>query len=198
MSYGDFIAMVKSEDVPGHYVMKESRVVSAAEDGELQELLLESIRKDVVEPEFYGNFAKLETIELMQGAILKEKPHYEKSEQYMCLIEGEMSIMLVPHVFRQEVAGGSYTDAYKEHESRDWMNMFENKFKARQSSPINFFNPDIKKYPFWKNVDKTLVEMKPGDCLFIPAYHYYQFNAENLGTTQMGRKGLNRLQKKDG
>ena len=40
--------------------------------------------------------------------------------------------------------------------------------------------------------------MKPGDCLFIPAYHYYQFNAENLGTTQMGRKGLNRLQKKDG
>lgn len=42
------------------------------------ELKLESIRKDLVVPEFYDNFAKLETIELMQGAEINEKPHYEK------------------------------------------------------------------------------------------------------------------------
>ena len=41
-------------------------------------MYLESIRKDLVEPEFYSNFAKLETIELIQGAMIKEKPHYEK------------------------------------------------------------------------------------------------------------------------
>jgi len=64
------------------------------------ELKLESIRKDLVVPEFYDNFAKLETIELMQGAEINEKPHYEKQEQFMCSIEGQMSIILVPHVFR--------------------------------------------------------------------------------------------------
>ena len=54
------------------------------------ELFLESIKSDIVEPEFYANFAKLRTIELMQGALINGKPHYEKDEQFMCNVEGSM------------------------------------------------------------------------------------------------------------
>lgn len=48
-----------------------------------------------------------------------------------------------------------------------------NVMSAVNSSPVNFFDPDIKKYPFWKNVDKIKVDMTKGDCIFVPAYHYY-------------------------
>lgn len=64
------------------------------------------------EPEFYANFAKLETIELIQGAQIREKPHYETSEQFMCLIDGTMDIILIPHVFRQEVSGGKISEQF--------------------------------------------------------------------------------------
>lgn len=35
-----------------------------------------------------------------------EKPHYERKEQIMCAVEGELTIQLVPHVNRQEVYAG--------------------------------------------------------------------------------------------
>ena len=143
MTYASFIENVKNEELPGTFVLKENRVVSSNEDGEV-ELLLDSIRKDLSEPEFYSNFALLETIELMQGAVIKEKPHYEKSEQFMCLVEGEMSIIMVPHVFRQEVSGGKYSDDYKELEGDGLFLGLANTIKAINSSPINFFYPNIR------------------------------------------------------
>ena len=84
-----------------------------------------------------------------------------------------MSIILVPHVFRQEVAAGKNSAHYQEHDSANMFTGLTNAIKGINSSPINFFDPDLKKYPFWKNVDKLRVEMNEGDCIFIPAYHYY-------------------------
>lgn len=60
-----------------------------------------------------------------------------------------------------------------EHDKFDFSTIHLNFQKGKQSSPINFFSPNIKKYPFWKNVDKLRLNLKPGDCVFIPAYHYY-------------------------
>ena len=92
-----------------------------------------------------------------------------------------MSIILVPHVFRQEVAAGKNSAHYQEHDSANMFTGLTNAIKGINSSPINFFDPDLKKYPFWKNVDKLTVEMNEGDCIFIPAYHYYQFKSQNFG-----------------
>jgi hypothetical protein len=79
MTYGEFIEAVKTEEMPGQNVLKESALVNTGDPNRL-ELKLDSIRKDITVPEFYDMFAKLETIELMQGAEILEKPHYEKQE----------------------------------------------------------------------------------------------------------------------
>ena len=79
MTYADFIQAVKTEELPGQHVLKESATVPTGDPDNIK-LKLDSIRKDLAVPEFYDNFARLETIELMQGAEINEKPHYEKSE----------------------------------------------------------------------------------------------------------------------
>lgn len=48
-------------------------------------------------------------------------------------------------------------------------------------SPVNFFMPDLKKYPLFKDATRTAVHLKPGDCMFIPAYFYYHLQ----GSRQM-------------
>ena len=75
MSYSEFIEKVKTEELPGQHVLKESRAVPLKNQEDIK-MELESIRQDVMEPEFYARFAKLETIELIQGAEINEKPHY--------------------------------------------------------------------------------------------------------------------------
>ena len=70
MSYSEFIQNVKNEKRPGQFVLKESRANKINENNEDKpdsesKSWLETMLLDVVEPEFYADFAKLETIELM-------------------------------------------------------------------------------------------------------------------------------------
>lgn len=51
-------------------------------------------------PEFYHEVAELEGIELIQGSKFVGKPHYERKEQIMCVVDGKVDIVLVPHVNR--------------------------------------------------------------------------------------------------
>ena len=51
-------------------------------------------------PEFYHEVAELEGIELIQGTKFIGKPHYDRKEQIMCLVDGKVDIALVPHVNR--------------------------------------------------------------------------------------------------
>lgn len=55
---------------------------------------------DIAFPEFYKEIAELEGIEFMQGSYMIEKPHYERREQLMCIIDGMMDIKMVPHFNR--------------------------------------------------------------------------------------------------
>jgi len=51
------------------------------------------------------------------------------------------------------------------------------------TSPVDFFSPMLKKFPHFKNiglVDKKNPDLKAGDCIFIPAYYFYQFHSKNL------------------
>ena len=83
-------------------------------------------------------------------------------------------MILVPHVFRQEVVGGQqHNRDFMEHDRPSMFQVGNNAVAAINSSPINFFDPNRKKYPFWDKVDKQYVDLRAGACLFIPAFHYY-------------------------
>jgi len=56
--------------------------------------------QDIIIPDFYKDISELEGFELIQGTYLIEKPHYEKREQLICMIDGEMEIRMVPHFNR--------------------------------------------------------------------------------------------------
>ena len=48
----------------------------------------------------------------------------------MCSVEGKMDIILVPHVFRQEVAGGKKNIHFTEHNKLDMFTGLSNAIKA--------------------------------------------------------------------
>jgi hypothetical protein len=58
-------------------------------------------------------------------------------------------------------------------------------------SPINFFDPDLENYPLFAEVQrKYTVLLHEGDCLFIPAFYFYQVAAkpQNGANTDDGIK----------
>jgi hypothetical protein len=91
MSYGDFISKLQNESYFGTYVLKDDR-----KDTGLQTKIL----KEILMPEFYHEVAELEGIELIQGTKFIGSPHYDRKEQVMCVVDGKVDIVLVPHVNR--------------------------------------------------------------------------------------------------
>ena len=41
-------------------------------------------------------------------------------------------------------------------------------------APVNFFIPKLDKYPLFEQATRSQVNLGEGDCIFIPAYYYYQ------------------------
>ena len=81
-------------------------------------------------------------MELLQGAHFVDKPHYEKQEQIMCAVDGELSLVLVPHVNRQEVYSG-------ELEGSIYSDPSLNRLEQSNVAPVNFFIPKLEKYPLF-------------------------------------------------
>jgi hypothetical protein len=106
---------------------------------------------DIILPDFYKDIAELEGITFIQGSYLIEKPHYDRKEQFVCLIDGRMDMRLVPHFNRQEVYAGKdivntkYNDAGQGNQPKheDQVN----------TSPINFFAPNRVKF---KNFERAI------------------------------------------
>ena len=68
-----------------------------------------------------------------------EKPHYEKKEQFMCVIDGQVDVITIPYIYRQEVyAGHSYGSPYD-------MAILGLLTEEQQLNvcPVNFFAPDL-------------------------------------------------------
>jgi len=62
----------------------------------------------------------------------------------------------VSPIFRQNIYVGVY-EKYPEH-----------------FSPLNFFDLDLKRFPHAEQVTFIDVTLAAGDCVYIPAYYYYQ------------------------
>jgi len=46
-------------------------------------------------------------------------------------------------------------------------------------SPVNLFNPDLQQFPHFRLVDNQYSQvLKAGDCVFVPAFYFYQLAAE--------------------
>lgn len=94
----------------------------------------------------------------------------------MCSVDGRISLVLVPHIYRQEL----YTEELQD-------SMYFDKRMQVQDQPnvasVNFFVPKLEKYPYFENVQKFNVNLKAGDCVFIPAYFFYQMQGNNQAIT---------------
>ena len=46
-------------------------------------------------------------------------------------------------------------------------------------SPINLFNIDTEAFPSAKHIERHYsLDMNPGDCVYIPAYNFFQLNGK--------------------
>lgn len=127
--------------------------------------LTDTLLDDIVLPSFYSDVATFDTLVLYQGAVFNDKPHYDQQEQILCAIDSYLQVIMIPGVYRQEVETGK----------KLWQSVFyEDKESSKNTSPINFFSPDKTKYQHYRYDMKKFVYMDPGDCLFVPAYYFYQ------------------------
>lgn len=141
--------------------------------------VLEVLKDDVEVPDFMVSAIALKDIELLQGANFVDKPRYLSDEQLVCAIEGNLSVALVPHVFRQEIMGGKasanpyYLDGTQPFSSplNFWYsgNLSSNNTSSLNSmfDPLDYFSGlATKQYVKY-------VALRAGDCLFIPAFYFY-------------------------
>ena len=99
-------------------------------------LVTQKISEDILFPEFYHEFSELDHVELMMGQFFVEKTHYSKTDQFVCMVEGQASVRLVPHINRHELyAGESYYVVNGREKTKVEV--------AANESPINMFNVDF-------------------------------------------------------
>lgn len=120
----------------------------------------------------------------MQGAQINEKAHYETYEQFMCVVEGTLEIILVPHIYHKEVVIGDNSNRnFFEYDVNSYKESLverpEYKDHIKRTSPIDFLQPQRQYYNF-RDIVKYKKELKAGDCIFVPAFYFYQFKAKNM------------------
>jgi len=102
-------------------------------------------------------------------------------------------IGIVPHVNRQEIYVGKKKEISKSiYDERYYGYQATDKEQANVS-PIDFFETahekHIKKwFPLFKYASRNLVRLDKGDCVFMPAFYYYQIKGYNLKTHEKSAK----------
>jgi hypothetical protein len=154
MTYFNFLKGFLNETIPGQMVMRHQN---------LDHTVVVKLLQDMEMPSFYSDIVELEGFEIMQGSHFIDKSHYKKKEQIMCVVDGHADIINVPHMYRQEV----------------YVMPPDN-----QDSPISFFKPDTKWFEAFKWAKKETIRLEKGDCVFMPAYNFYQVQGYNLDMGQ--------------
>lgn len=75
----------------------------------------------------------------MQGRQLFVPPHYERKEQIICQIEGDLQVKMVSPIYRQEVYAGKPVTTYMV--DSNGVHEIEEEIPIN-FSPVNFFRPD--------------------------------------------------------
>jgi hypothetical protein len=142
-----------------------------------------ALSEDIAFPEFYHEMAEYLGVQVTQGQFFVDNAHYERADQFMCVIDGSAMIRLVPHINRQEMYVGEKYSFY--HPSKQQVK--ELALKPNES-PVNLFKPDFDTYPNVQYVNKVYKEfLNAGDCLFIPAFYFYQVAGEAEAQASNGK-----------
>lgn len=96
---------------------------------------------------------------------MRSMAHTDQYDNLLCQIVGTKEVVLIPHTQRLYL----YTTSTLSHETDSiYHNM------PHHYSPIDFFEPDFKKYPdFAKVKGKYTVTINSGDILYIPAHWFH-------------------------
>ena len=89
-----------------------------------------------------------------QWTDFERKPKKAIYEQHICVLKGHEEFVIVSPIFRQNL----YVGALEELDPTD--------------TPLDFFNPDYRQFPFAKDVNFLHAKLKAGDCMYVPAYFY--------------------------
>ena len=158
--FKDYVQMVKQEKFPGGVVLGDRKLGSKT---------IVKLLEDLELPSFYSDIAELEGFEIYQGTHFIDKSHYNKKEQILCLIDGHADVINVSPFYRQEI----YVQP-----------------PFSQDSPVSFFQPDLKLFPDFNHARKDQIRLEKGDCLFVPAFNFYQVQAYNLDKVNFEKYGI--------
>ncbi len=88
--------------------------------------------------------------------------HYDAADNFLAQIRGRKQVILCPpreiarlYPFPFSYAANPYSPA------------------ANHMSQVNVLSPDLTRFPAWADADRVLLELGPGDMLFIPLYWWH-------------------------
>jgi hypothetical protein len=88
--------------------------------------------------------------------------HYDAENNFLTQIRGRKQVILCPpreiarlYPFRFSYAADPF------------------RYGANHFSQINVLSPDLTRFPAWADADRALVELGPGDMLFMPVYWWH-------------------------
>ena len=132
--------------------------------------LTKELETDIIYPEFYHEYGEFDSMEVTMGQFFLDNVHYDRTDQILCTVDGSLNVALVPHVFRQEMMPGTTTSYHHEIKGHEMIVDLD-----INESPINLFAPDFVKFPSAAHIDPFYhEELFPGDCIYIPAFYFYQ------------------------
>jgi len=162
MQYSEFVAKLNQ---PGIGVALKDPVI------------YHTFKDDIRLPSFLEDFSYLQGTDIMQGHMFLIPPHYEKFEQFLCQIEGDIHLKLISPIYRQEVYAGQPIEEMFINE--DGLQRVQKPVAINQS-PVNFFQPDLINFPNFMEANVKSELIPAGDCIFIPAFYWYQGYAYNV------------------
>lgn len=123
---------------------------------------------------FFSDIADLSSVDLIQGHFFQSLAQYEKEEQILCSLEGNLTVRLGSPIYRQEVYAGD--DMYVSYTKHGGNKTTEEMWKREQNeSPVNFFSPDLENYPNFEYFSNGYeIDLRAGECVYIPAFYFYQ------------------------
>ena len=81
--------------------------------------------------------------------------HFDASDNFLAQIRGRKQVILCPP---REIAR---------------LYPFPFSYAANHFSQVNVLSPDLTRFPAWAHADRALLELGPGDMLFIPVYWWH-------------------------
>lgn len=116
---------------------------------------------------------------MTQGQVFVDRAHYNRDDTFMCMLEGTAHLRLVPHV--------NWNFMYAGKQIEFWSNEKGGKQIVQaqiNESPVNLFAVDFGKYPKVHYLEQMYQDdLSAGDCIFIPAYYFYQTAGESTVQT---------------